>query len=387
MNPPPCTVRRGSGYGREVAVLRTATDHRSSALKFVCCAILVGAMLVGRSISAVEPSTAEMHVRLTPANSLEMVFAVIPAGDYLRGFDTANRRERDFDIIHQYSNKQNFKNETPAHRTVITQPFALGVTEVTVGQFRAFVRATGYQTDAERNGGALGCFPDEKNYVDRFRKAPEITWKTPGFTQSDAHPVVCVSWNDAQEFCGWLSKKERATYRLPSEAEWEYACRAARSTWYSWGESPDEAYRHANVADGALEAAQPQTTQFQRAVRLGADDGDGAVFTAKVASFRPNPWGLYDLHGNAWEWCQDRWSANVYEQYFTGVPRQERANVAVRDPLFVEETDQHKYGDWRSMRGGAWTCAPAAVRASIRTFAEAADASVYTGFRVVREMP
>ncbi len=292
------------------------------------------------------------------ANSLGMKFVRVPAGEYIRGFETSNQRERRFDIVHQYSNKQNVKLETPAHRTVISKPLEIGVTEVTVGQFREFVVATNYKTDAERNGGALGCFPAERNYVDRFHKSPEITWKSPGFPQTDDHPVVAVSWNDAQKFCEWLSKEEKATYRLPSEAEWEWACRAGQQTWYSWGEAPNDAYEHANVADGALEAAQPKTTRFQRAVRLGADEGDGAVFTAKTASYKPNAWGLYDMHGNVWEWCQDRWSADVYERYFDGVPRQQRSKVVVRDPLFLDKTDQHQYGDWRSMRGGAWTCAP-----------------------------
>ena len=109
------------------------------------------------------------------------------------------------------------------------------------------------------------------------------------------------------------------------------------------------------------------------------------VFTAKAKSFQPNPWGLYDMHGNVWEWCQDRWSEDAYDRHFDGVPRQRWDQVVVRDPLFEQETDQHKYGDWRVTRGGAWTCAPAAVRCSIRTFAASGDASVYTGFRVARE--
>jgi len=320
-------------------------------------------------------------------NAVGMRLVSIPAGEYVRGFDASDRRQREFDLVHQYSNKQNFQDESPAHRTLITRAFEIAATEVTVGQFREFVAATGYTTDAEKNGGALGCFPEEENYVDRFHQDPDINWKTPGFPQSDEHPVVGVSWHDAQEFCRWLSEKENAVYRLPSEAEWEYACRAGQSTWYFWGEDPDAAYEYANVADGSLETAQPGTTRFQRAVRLGANDGDGAVFTARTGSFRPNPWGLYDTHGNVWEWCQDRWSADLYEQYFDGVPRQQRSEVVVRDPLFTEKTDQHQYGDWRCLRGGGWTCAPAAVRASIRTFAAAEEASVYTGFRVVRESP
>ncbi len=321
-----------------------------------------------------------------PANSLGMRFIRVPAGEYMRGFDTADRRENRFHERHEYSNRQIFKNETPAHRVAITRPFDIGTTEVTVGQFRAFVESSGYQTDAERNGGALGCFPDEKNYVDRFHKSAEITWKSPGFEQTEAHPVVAVSWTDARAFCEWLSGKEQARYRLPTEAQWEWACRAGRRTWYSWGEEPDAAYEHANVADGALEAAQPNTTRYQRAVRLAADEGDGVVFTSAAARYKPNAWGLYDMHGNVWEWCRDRWSADLYERYFDGVARGDWPKVRVRDPLFEQETDQHRYGDWRVMRGGAWTCAPAAVRCSIRTFAEAGDAAVYTGFRVVREV-
>ncbi|MCA9138167.1 MAG: formylglycine-generating enzyme family protein [Planctomycetales bacterium] len=329
-----------------------------------------------------------------PANDAEPVasgaagikFVRVPAGEFVRGFDTSNRRDHDFFIIHQYSNRQDFKNETPSHRVAISKPFDIAVTEVTVGQFRAFVDATNYVTEAESDGGAFGFFADQKDYVDRFRKSVDITWKSPGFQQTDEHPVVAVTWNDAQEFCRWLSKQDHEQYRLPSEAEWEYACRANQSTWYSWGEDPDEAYSHANVADGALEAAHPNTTRFQRAVKLTADEGDGVVYTSKTAKYHPNPWGLYDMHGNVWEWCQDRWSADLYERYFDDVPRQKRSEVVIRDPLFIDETEQHAYGDWRCIRGGGWTCAPAAVRSSIRTYSEASDATVYTGFRVVREV-
>jgi formylglycine-generating enzyme required for sulfatase activity len=334
-------------------------------------------------------SVSEECVPAAPAgeNSLGIRFVRIPAGEYVRGFDTDNKREHAFHLAHPFSNRQSFKTEQPAHRVAITRPFELAVSEVTVAQFRAFLEATEYVTDAERSGGALKCLPEEKDYVDRFHKAPEITWRSPGFAQSDDHPVVAVSWNDAQAFCRWLSATESANYRLPSEAEWEYACRAGTTAWYSWGEEPDAAYQHANVADGALEAAQPNTTRYQRAVRLGADEGDGTVFTAQVMRFRPNAWGLFDMHGNVWEWCQDRWSADVYERLLDGVPRQDRDQHIVRDPLFEERTDQHAYGDWRVMRGGAWTCAPASVRSSIRTYAEAGDSSVYTGFRIVRDIP
>ncbi|MEM1294494.1 MAG: formylglycine-generating enzyme family protein [Verrucomicrobiota bacterium] len=308
----------------------------------------------------------------------------VSPGQYERGFP-GDGADHQFKLQHLYSLSQDLRKETPSHRVEITKGFSIAQTEVTVGQFRQFTLATEYVTTAEKAGGALGFFPQEKNYVDRFHLDPEVTWKAPGFEQSDSHPGVCVSWADAQEFCSWLSQKEGRKYRLPTEAEWEYACRAGTMTWYSWGEDPDDAYAHGNVADGALEDAFPNTTRYQRAVKLGEDQGDGVVLTAKVASFQPNPWKLYDMHGNVWEWCQDRWKADLYNDYFKDVPRTERSSVVIMDPLFETATAQHEYGDWRVLRGGAWTCAPAAVRSSIRTFAEAGDASVYTGFRVVRE--
>jgi formylglycine-generating enzyme required for sulfatase activity len=342
--------------------------------------LMILCVVVGsNSLSAESPGEANTQI-----NSLGMKLVTLQPGEYVRGFRTRDGRERAFALAHPYSNRQAFKTESPAHRVRLSAAFAIGSTEVTVGQFRAFVEATGYQTDAERSGGALGCFPEEKDYVDRFHRDPSVTWKSPGFPQTDRHPVVAVSWNDAVAFCRWLSEKEAATYRLPSEAEWEYACRSGTESWYSWGEDPDAAYEHANVADGALEAQQPQTTRYQRAVRLGTDEGDGFALTAPVGSFRPNRWGLHDMHGNVWEWCRDRWSEDVYERFFDDVPRQQRDQIVIEDPLFETKTDQHQYGDWRVIRGGSWTCAPAAVRCSIRTFAEAGDAAVYTGFRVVR---
>jgi len=376
------TVRRTSLSVDQTAKVRfVSTDkdvRRTALIALFLCLVVLGNAAIVRGEDKASPAA---------ANSLGMAFVRVPAGEYVRGFNNDDNGEHRFALAHPYSNRQDFRDERPAHRVAITQPFDMAVTEVTVGQFKAFVEATGYETDAEKNGGALGCFPEERDYVDRFHKDPSITWRSPGFEQTDSHPVVAVSWNDAVAFCKWLSEKEGHVYRLPSEAEWEYACRAGSTSWYSWGSDPDQAYAHANVADAALEAAQPNTTSYQRAVKLSPGEGDGVVFTAKVKSYAANPWQLHDMHGNVWEWCQDRWSADRYERYFDGVPRQQRDEVFVEDPLFEEETDQHKYGDWRLLRGGAWTCAPAAVRCSLRSFAEAADASVYTGFRVVREVP
>ena len=129
-----------------------------------------------------------------------------------------------------------FKNEHPQHRVRITKPFYLGTYHITRGQFRQFVADTGYKTDAEKgeNRGAYGWDADKK----AFGFNAKYSWRNASFEQTDEHPVVNVSWNDAVAFCKWLSKKEGKTYRLPTEAEWEYACRAGTTTRYSSGDDP-----------------------------------------------------------------------------------------------------------------------------------------------------
>ena len=132
------------------------------------------------------------------------------------------------------------RTKVPQHEVVITRPFYMGVHDVTVGQFKAFVKAKGYQTEAEKGGGALRLFPDGF-----WKNVPQANWQNPGFEQSDDHPVVCVSWNDAKAFCDWLSDKEGKKYALPTEAQWEYACRAGSSTKFSFGDDDRELGQYA----------------------------------------------------------------------------------------------------------------------------------------------
>src|SRR5208337_2281050 len=123
-------------------------------------------------------------------------------------------------------------------------PFYLGKYEVTVGQFRRFVEANSYRTEAERDGkGGYGWDMKSGNFGQDARQ----NWRSPGFSQTEEHPVVNVSWNDAVAFCEWLRREDRQTYRLPTQAEWEYACRAGTTTRYWTGDDPESLAEAANV--------------------------------------------------------------------------------------------------------------------------------------------
>ncbi len=209
-------------------------------------------------------------------------------------------------------------------------------TEVTVGEFRRFVQSSGYRTDAERNaGGWNGCFAmDVSDGQSDWRSGR--SWRTPGFSQGEGEPVVCVSWNDAQAYVAWLSSQTGETYQLPTEAEWEYAARAGTTSSRFWGDDPDRACDYANVAD----------LSAQRKLSWSGVHGcdDGHVWTAPVNSYRPNPWGLSDMLGNVWEW-----TCSVYNEAYGGA--EGRCDAS---------------GEARAARGGAWMEHPANVRAAYR---------------------
>ena len=228
-------------------------------------------------------------------NSIGMKLKRIPTGEFTMGSKlTAEEVHRRF----PGGGVSYYEDEHPWHRVRITKPFYLGVHEVTVGDFRRFVAAMGYRTTAESEGKAWGYDQGE------WTEVTALTWKHPGFPQTDEHPVTCVSWTDAEAFCRWLSQQEGCTYRLPTEAEWEYACRAGTDTVFFWGDEASKGEGYLNAADlTGPPGGGSWSSKFEFR--------DGHATTASVGSFKANAWGLYDMHGNVWEWCQD-WAAGDY---------------------------------------------------------------------------
>ncbi len=272
-----------------------------------------------------------------------MRLAPIPTGEFLMG--SSDDEDADDD-------------EKPRHTVRITRPFYLGTTEVTVGQFRRFVEASRYRTEAERNGrGGRGW--NEARAT--FEVDPKYTWRDPGFPQTDEHPVTNVSWNDAVAFCEWLSTKEATIYRLPTEAEWEYACRAGTTTRYSSGADPETLAGVGNVADGTARAKFPNWTTI--AAR------DGYIFTAPVGTFRANAWGLHDMHGNVWEWCRDGYDGRYYQQ------------SPGDDPTGPSQASRRVY------RGGSWADDPRYARSPRRVGVKPDYRYYDLGFRVARVQP
>ncbi len=254
-----------------------------------------------------------------------MKFVSIPAGTFTMGSppDEPGRQE----------------GETP-HRVTLTRPFHIQTTEVTVGQWRQFVDETGFKTEAEKVGYSLGWTGTE------WGKLPGVYWDSPGFDQGDDNPVTCVSWNDVQVFIDWLGKKTGKQYRLPYEAEWEYACRAGSKEALSNGPLTET---ECKMDPGLDKVAWYCYTSYDR--------------SHPVAQKAPNAWGLYDMHGNVYEWCRD-----CKEPY---------SSEPVTDP-FGPVNCNH-----RNVRGGAWDDHGQKCRAANRT-EEHVDANANNlGFRLV----
>lgn len=276
-------------------------------------------------------------------NCPEMV--VLPGGSFMMG---SSQEETDREIGSAPSSDRSFIQkfvlaEKPQHEVTINLSFALSKFPITRNEFAAFVQETGYTL-------APGCIL----YALQYHVSPQADWRLPGFRQTERDPVVCVSWQDAKAYVGWLNKKSTNSkasaddrpYRLPTEAEWEYAARGGTRTARWWGDPIGR--NNAVCAHCGTKWDQEQT--------------------APVGSFHPNPFGLYDLLGNVSQWTEDCWN----ESY---------VDAPVDGGLWTTGNCDRRVG-----RGGSWTAFPWLVRSAARSGYNRDNRYDYVGFRVAKTL-
>ena len=331
-----------------------------------------------------------------------LLLKLIPPGKFQMG---SSRDEIDLlpldDWFFKRWQRERMYNESPRHVIEISRPFYMSAHETTIQQFRRFVSATGYRTTAETDEDGGYGWRDGK-----WVQSPDFSWRDVGFEQADDHPVCNVSWQDAMEYCRWLSSEEDVTFRLPTEAEWEYACRAGSTTWFQNGDRDEGLKLIANIADRSL------AEKFE-SVKWGRSWDDGFPFTAPVGRFQANPWGLHDMHGNVWEWCQDWYGKTYYhdsppidppgptlDELQTRAAQQRAGEIAkaretaeqsnndsdLRRLRFLENLGPDR--QYHVFRGGGWDNYPGFCRSADRYSSHSETIRTqWAGFRVVREVP
>jgi len=299
-------------------------------------------------------------------NSLGITFSRIPAGTFVMGrTESLGTLRKDFPQFED-SRFTQFDDELPAHKVTISRSYFLSKYEVTVGQFKAFLKESGYVPESIRDKtGGYGYNkdydPSKTEKGDAFEgRDPKYSWENPGFVQTDDHPVTNVTWNDAVFLAQWLSKKEGKKYRLPTEAEWEYACLAGSQTRFGVGDDPDAVSAYANLFDQTTAKNWPKWQNFAQ------KQADGFPFTAPVGSFKPNKYGLYDMSGNVWEWVSDFYSSPY-------VPD------AVIDPIGPAR------GELQIRRGGSWHTWALYSRCQFRNWNTAETRYTLVGIRLLLE--
>jgi sulfatase modifying factor 1 len=245
-----------------------------------------------------------------------------------------------------------FRNRSEPQHEVVIKTFGAGKFEVTRSQYRVFAEATG------RSG--QGCFGWMGT---QFELYPDRNWRNPGYGQEDNHPATCVSWEDASAYVKWLGQHTGQTYRLLTEAEWEYAARAGTTTIRFWGDDASMSCEYANGGDISTRARVPGSGTWAI-----ANCNDRYAYTAPVGMYRANAFGLHDMLGNVEEWTQDCWNAN-----FRGAPVDGRAATTGDCGL-------------RVARGGSWHDAPVGLRAAYRVGSPTTIRVYSRGFRVARDL-
>jgi formylglycine-generating enzyme required for sulfatase activity len=257
-----------------------------------------------------------------------------------------------FEMGSPETEKDRIDNEGPQHRVTI-KPFALGKFELTVEQFAMFADEAKYDT-----GTACDVWQDGQ-----WAERPGFHWRKPNFPQTGAHPAPCLSWDDAKAYLAWLSGKTGHIYRLPTEAEWEYAARAGTASRFHFGEDDKDYCRYGNGVDATAIAGVPGAQSWS-----ALPCRDGYAYTAPVGSFAPNAFGLHDTHGNVFEWVEDCWHDN-----YKGAPVDGSAWLA---------------GDCsqRVQRGGAWGYPREYLRIAVRGRQARGYRYINAGVRVAREI-
>lgn len=276
-----------------------------------------------------------------------MEFVMVDGGCYQMG---QTEKEKAYLLEEEGEKTYNkyFKRELPRHR-VCVDSFYMGRYEVTVGQWRKFIEETGYRSNSEKNREKKGCF----TFIDSsFDWKKGTAWNSPGYPVQEDFPVSCVSYQDAKRFIKWLNKKADKEYRLPTEAEWEYAARAGTETIRYWGDVDSDTCSYANVSEDL------------RGWNNGFPCDDGYEFAAPVGRFKPNSFGMYDMLGNVWEWTGDLF-ASEYKKKPINNPK----------------------GPWsgsdRVLRGGGWFHGVAGVRSAHRSRLQSWSRRSTLGFRLV----
>jgi formylglycine-generating enzyme required for sulfatase activity len=235
-------------------------------------------------------------------------------------------------------------DEAPQRRVSISRAFAVGRMEISVEQFSAFADETAY-------GAGSMCYTYEGG---KWEHRQGRSFRGPGFALTGSHPAGCLNWHDAQAYVAWLSSKTGKQYRLLTEAEWEYVARAGTTTPFWWGASisPSQANYDGNSGYS------------------GGATGEFRGRSVPVSSFAPNPWGLYQVHGNVWEWVED-----CRQETYRGAPTDGSASIT---------------GDCRrrALRGGSWAFSPGLLRSAARShFSGPADLrGANVGLRVARTL-
>ena len=242
-------------------------------------------------------------------------------------------------------------HSVPQHLVTIRHKFAIGKFDVTRDEYAQFVAETNRpdpNSCTTVNASGTGFIATNGN------------WHSPGFPQTGRDPVVCVSWDDAQAYVAWLSAKTGHVYRLPTEAEWEYAARAGTTTARYGSDNPAEVCRYTNVADLEYSEQHPGDS--------GVNCRDGYAFTSPVESFPPNQFGLYDMLGNVLDWNEDCWNPN-----YSGAPT---------DGTAWQSGDCSR----RVARGGSWDMDLRAARSAFRRGLPTSTRNTTFGFRVARTL-